>query len=58
MDQIEFMELIARVADCHFKETAMMLNEKVNRVLDDWLALIGEQRQEPRYFEESDSDLD
>ena len=58
MDQIEFMELIARVAECHLKDSGtMMLHEKVNRVLDEWLSLIGEQRQEPKYFEESGSDL-
>jgi hypothetical protein len=52
------MEMIGRVADTHYQdEEDTPLYEKINRVLDEWLALIGELRKEPVYFDESGSEL-
>lgn len=44
MDQLEFMELIGRVANCHFSELEIPLPEKINKVLDEWFILVGELR--------------
>lgn len=49
--------MIGRVADTHYCDEELPLHEKVNRVLDEWLALVGELRREPIYFEESCSEL-
>lgn len=58
MDQVEFMELIGRFADHYLGERDdLTLSEKINKVLDEWLSLVGEQRKEPIMFVESGSDL-
>lgn len=47
LDFLEFLELIGRVADCHLGEEDSELYEKINRVLDEWLGIVGESRREP-----------
>jgi len=40
MTLVEFMELIGRVADAHYRELDKPLHEKINYILDEWLALV------------------
>jgi hypothetical protein len=56
IDLLEFNEMIARVADVHFCDLDIPLHQKIEKVLDEWLGIIGELRKEPVYFEGNDSD--
>lgn len=47
---MEFMEMIGRVADCYSLEIDVPLHLKINKVLDEWLALVSVQRKEAVYF--------
>ena len=48
---MEFMELIGRVAHTFFgQESETPLHKKINRVIDEWLGLVGLQREEPEYY--------
>jgi hypothetical protein len=47
LDLIEFYELIGRVADTFYCDEEIELHEKIDRVLDEWLKLVCEVRQEP-----------
>jgi len=38
------MEMIGRVADCHLEEEDIFLHEKISKVLDEYLSLVGEHR--------------
>lgn len=63
IDFLEFMELVARAASLICPErdvdgTILQLHEKVNRVLDEWLPLVGCQRHEPEYYETVGQDED
>ena len=42
IDLIEFLELVGRVAHCTYSdEPEIKLHEKINRVIDEWLGLVG-----------------
>ncbi len=56
---VEFLELVARVADTYLQDVDFPLHTKINFVLDEWLPIVGHEREEPRYFEDglpTDSD--
>ena len=54
MEFIEFLELVCRAADLCLADQEIPLTEKINRLLDEWFRLIGEQRREPVLYEDSD----
>ncbi len=56
LDLLEFTEMIARVADRYFSEQETYLHDKINYVLDEWLPLVNEERKEPLYYAEDESD--
>ena len=54
---VEFMELIGRVADIRMYEMDQPLHQKINYVLDAWLPLVQYEREEPKYYESDDYDM-
>lgn len=38
---IEFLEMVARVADTVYIQNNLQLFEKINKVLDEWLPFVG-----------------
>ena len=48
---LEFYEMIGRCADVFQHEADKPLHEKINFVLDEWLAIVGYERREPQYYE-------
>jgi hypothetical protein len=55
LEFLEFMELIGRVAHVAFVQSDqadLELDEKISYVLDEWLALIGVDREEAQPYEE------
>lgn len=57
LDLVEFYELIGRVAANFYSDEDIDLHEKISKVLDEWLKLVGETKKEPVKFE-GDSDID
>ena len=45
---------MGRAADLCLADEEIALSEKINRLLDEWFQLIGEQRQEAVLYEDSD----
>ena len=58
MESLEFLEMIGRVADCAFPDEDWPLEQKINKVLDVWLPLVGCERKKPKYFMESEESSD
>jgi hypothetical protein len=54
MEFIDSLELVCRAADLCLADQEIPLTEKINRLLDEWFRLIGEQRREPVLYEDSD----
>lgn len=52
---LEFLELIVRFSDLVFSDSKLLITEKLEKVLSEWLALVGRPREAYQLYKEESS---